>query len=144
MRRERNDSNREFLPQERAEVGPSEKNALRVVSDPFPANPSPQLAPATRGGTGSARPQGMPALDRGMCSLGHRLIFNHPLGMGCPGLRPASIRGRGDRTPPRKTLCALSQGLPRKALLAREVPPRRGGPRTPVKARLGLNETRPR
>ena len=41
---------------------------------------------ASCGGAGSARPQGRPRLDRGMCPLGHRLIVNPSGGNGMPRL----------------------------------------------------------
>jgi hypothetical protein len=47
---------------------------------------------------------------------GHRPLANSSAIMTRSGLRPARIRGRGDRAPPTKSPLALSPGFPRKAL----------------------------
>jgi len=44
----------------------------------------------------------------------------------CLGLRPARVCGRGDRVPPRKSLSASSQALPRKAIVTQIVHPAEG------------------
>jgi hypothetical protein len=92
-----------------------------------------------RGGAGSARPQRGHGLDRGMFPLGHRLIVNHPVGMGCPGLRPARIRGRGDRAPPRKSLFASFPALCRQAVFSGR-PPAEGRALHARKEGIGLTE----
>ena len=62
--------------------------------------------------------------------FGHRPLASSSAIMTRSGLRPARIHGRGDRAPPRKPLCALSQGFPRKAT-SPWLAPRRGGLCTP-------------
>jgi hypothetical protein len=92
-----------------------------------------------RGGAGSARPQRGHGLDRGMFPLGHRLIVSHPVGMGCPGLRPARIPGRGDRAPPRKSLFASFPALCRQAVFSGR-PPAEGRAPHARKEGIGLTE----
>ena len=88
------------------------------------------------GGAGSARPRGRHNANRNVPPFGHRPLANSSAIMTRSGLRPARIRGRGDRAPPRKSPLALSPGFPRKATSPR-LTPRRGGLCTPGWERLG-------
>jgi hypothetical protein len=77
-----------------------------------------------------------------MCSLGHRLIVNHPVGMECPGLRPPRIRGRGDRVPPRKS--PIPGPFPARPFRLGAFIPRRGGLCTPAKEAQRQSQMLPR
>jgi len=93
---------------------PSEKTALRVFSGFSPQGLS--LGPGPLEGRAlHARKEGItptPALPL----LGHQPVANPSATMRGLGSRSARISGRAERVPPRKTLSALSQGLPREAL----------------------------
>jgi hypothetical protein len=68
------------------------------------------------GGAGSARPQRGPRLDGHMPPVGHWASVCPSVSMLCMGLRQASLCGRGDRVPPRKSPSTLSPGFPPKPL----------------------------
>jgi hypothetical protein len=93
-------------------VRPSEKTASRVIPGFAPLGRPSSDGHPVEGRAPHAR-EGRRGLDRGMCSLAHRLIVNHPVGMGYPGLRPALPRRRTECVPPRRPPLALSPGLPR-------------------------------
>jgi hypothetical protein len=97
----------------------------------FPVRPF-HLRLAPRGGAGSARPQGWHHANPNVAFFGHHALANEPVTVTCPGLRPARIRGRGDRVPPRKSSLAPSPAFPRKAIPAWMAHPWRGGLRTPA------------
>jgi hypothetical protein len=114
---------------------PSEKITLRIVSRSSPQG-HPSLHGPPRGGAGSARPQGRHHAKPNAASFGHHALANEPVTVTCPGSRPALIRGRGDRVPPRKSPFASFPGLPRKATLACIAHPAEGRAPHARKARL--------
>jgi hypothetical protein len=109
---------------------PSEKITLRVIPGFSPQGHFTLEGP--RGGAGSARPQRGPRLDGHMPPVGHWASVCPSVSMLCMGLRQASLCGRGDRVPPRKSPSALSQGFPRKAILPWRAPAE-GGSARPLK-----------
>jgi hypothetical protein len=104
---------------------PSEKTAPSVIPGFAPlGRPSSDGPP--RGGAGSARPQGRHHAKPNAASFGHHALANEPVTVTCPGSRPARIRGRGDRAPPRKPPPALSPGFPPQGHPSLDGPPRGG------------------
>ena len=90
---------------------PSEKTASRVISGLSQLG-HPSSGHQSRGGAGSARPEGKHHANSNIAPFGHGPP--HPwVKMASPGLRPALLFGRGDRAPPRKSPSALSPRFPR-------------------------------
>ena len=83
--------------------------------------PSPQGHPGSdhqsRGGAGSARPEGRHTANPNVASF-WLPARRQPIRWECLGSHPALPHGRGDRAPPRKPPTAPSPGFPRKAVLA--------------------------
>ena len=98
-------------------VRPSEKTAFAPSRGLSPLA-KPRWGRPRRGGAGSARPQRGPRLDRDMSPVGHWASVCPCVSVLCIGLRQASLCGRGDRVPPRKSAFAPSPAPPRKAILA--------------------------
>jgi hypothetical protein len=77
---------------------PSENTDLRVMPG-FSPQGHPSSDDQSGGGAGSARPQGRHNANRNVPPFGHRPLANSSAIMTRSGLRPARIRGRGDRVP---------------------------------------------
>jgi len=107
------------------------RTSLRIISGPStPGNPL--CAWPSRGGAGSARPQGRHRLDRDMCPLGHRLMVNPSAANGMPRhSRGLSIRTHGVRPSEKTSFRAISGFAPGRPSPHRLAISRRGGLRTP-------------
>jgi len=100
----------------RTECAPPRKRFFAPSPGPPPQG-LPRSDGPPRGGAGSARPQCRHHANPNVAFFGRHAVANEPVTVTCPGLRPARIRGRGDRAPPRKPPFAPYPGFPRKALL---------------------------
>ena len=77
-------------------------------------------------GAGSRRPPRTELASPGHVSPGPSVLRSPPAIMTRSGLGPSSPRGRAERIPPRKSLSASSQALPRKAIVTQIVHPPEG------------------
>jgi hypothetical protein len=112
-------------------VRPSEKTAPGVIPG-FPPQGHPGSDDQSGGGAGSARPRWHHRSTQACPRLA--TASSQPSGgMKCLRLRPARIRGRGDRVPPRKPPPRYPRVFPARPSMPWMATPRRGGLRTPVK-----------
>jgi hypothetical protein len=115
---------------------PSEKTAFHLIPGLSPQGHPSLDGPPLEGRAPHARDVGITPSEMSP-PFGHRPLSNSSVIMACLGLRPARIRGRGDRVPPRKSSFAPSPAFPSKAIPAWMAHPAEGRLRTPA------NETLP-